>query len=85
MGNLEALISRAVKLMDPNADPMLKFSAFRELAKLQEEFQRSKEPRREKISFKKHLIVVIRNFGRWLVDVGYRLERVGCAETSLKY
>ncbi len=72
-------------LMDPNVDPMLKFSAFKELAKLQEEFKRSKETRPEKDPLKKHLIIAIRKFGHWLVDVGYRLERVRYAETPLKY
>jgi hypothetical protein len=74
-----------MSLMDPNGDPILRFSAFKELARLQEEFKRSKEACPEKISLKKHLIVAIRNFGRLLVDVGYRLERVGCAQTPLKY
>ncbi len=74
-----------MSLMDPNGDPMLKFSAFRELAKLQEEFKRTKEPRPEKVPFKKHLVIAIRKFGHLLVDVGYRLERIGYPETPLKY
>jgi hypothetical protein len=74
-----------MSLMDPNVDPMLKFSALRELAKLHDEFERSRPPRREKTSLKKHLIIIIRSFGRLLVDVGYRLERVGYAQTTVKY
>jgi len=74
-----------MSLMDPNADPMLKFSALKELAKIHEAAQRSKEPRPERVSFKKHLIVAIRKFGHLLVDLGYRLERFGYPETPVKY
>lgn len=72
-------------LMDPNVDPMLKFAALKELAKLHAITQRSKEPRPERVSLKKHLIVAIRKFGHLLVDLGYRLERFGYPETPVKY
>jgi hypothetical protein len=71
--------------MDPNVDHLLKSSAFKELAKLPEALKHSKEPHPEKVPLKKHLILAIRKFGHVLVDVGYRLERVGYAETPLKY
>jgi hypothetical protein len=71
--------------MDPNVDLMLKFCAFKGLAKLQEAYQYSKESRPEKVPIKKHLIVAIRKPGHVVVDVGYKLERVGYAEIPLKY
>jgi hypothetical protein len=62
-------------MMDPNVDPLIKFMAFKELAKLHDEFEHARKPRHKNSMLKKHLIVAIRNFGRTLVRVGSRLEQ----------
>ncbi len=76
-----------MSLMDPNPDPMLQFSAFQELAKLLSELRHShsREPRRKKTSLKQLSLIAIRRLGRWLVYVGYCLQRVGYDRTRLKY
>lgn len=64
-----------MSLMDPNVDPLFKYMAFKELAKLHDKLASSRKPSHKNNMFKKHLIVAIRNFGRWLVYVGERLEQ----------
>jgi hypothetical protein len=64
-----------MSLVDPNVHPLIKFTAFKELAKLHDEFANSKESSRKNRTFKKHFIATIRKFGRWLAYVEQRLEQ----------